>query len=144
MALLKSLTFTALPKNNASPAINRRAKVIARLEEQKLLLADPAYVRVGQRWVKGEDGQKSLVERRQRVLPWWRVDQNGSYVFFIRTGWKPVEFEKGKSAIVVPSLDRLAPVIDTLINAVRAGELDEQLAQSGGKQPTAPKNRKAA
>lgn len=143
MALLKSLTFTALPKAHASPALNRRAKVIARLEEQKLLLADPAYVRVTQRWVKGEDGQKSPVERRQRVLPWWRVDQTGAYVFFIRTGWKPVEFEKGKSAIVVPSLDRLMPVIDTLINAVRAGELDDQLAHSG-KQPAAPKSRRAA
>src|SRR5947199_9890573 len=24
------------------------------------------------------------VEKRQRVLPWWRLDQNGSYVFVIR------------------------------------------------------------
>ncbi len=39
------------------------------------------------------------------------------------------EFDKGKSAIAVPSLDKLPTVIDTLIAAVRNGELDEQLVQ---------------
>jgi hypothetical protein len=37
---------------------------------------------------------------------------------------KPIEFKKGKAAIAVPSLDRLPSVIDTLIAAVRKGELD--------------------
>ena len=36
---------------------------------------------------------------------------------------------KGKAAIAVPSLDKLPSVIDTLITAVRNGELDEQLVQ---------------
>ena len=36
-------------------------------------------------------------------------------------------FEKGKAAIAVGSLDKLPGVIDALIKAVRAGELDEQL-----------------
>ena len=41
-----------------------------------------------------------------------------------------MEFEKGKAAIAVPLLDKLPSVIDTLITAVRNGELDEQLGQS--------------
>jgi hypothetical protein len=48
---------------------------------------------------------------------------------------KPLEFEKGKAGIVVPSKDKLPAVIDTLITAVRAGELDElfsQAAKTGG------------
>jgi len=36
---------------------------------------------------------------------------------------------KGKAAIVVGSLNKLPTVIDTLIKAIRAGELDEQLNQ---------------
>ena len=48
----------------------------------------------------------------------------------VKVGSKRIEFEKGKAAIAVPSLDKLASVIDTLIKAVRAGELDEQLKQS--------------
>ena len=71
------------------------------------------------------------------------MNANGSYAFFVRSGWKPVEFEKGKTAIAVPSLDKIPAVIDTLIIAVRNGELDERLAQVK-KPPTPPKSRKAA
>ncbi len=64
------------------------------------------------------------------MLPWWRIGANGQYVFFVRAGQKPIEFEKGKAAIAVPSLEKLPNVIDTVIQAVRAGELDDQLAQA--------------
>jgi hypothetical protein len=37
MTALKSLTFTTVPKIGANPTLDRRAKVIERLEEQKLL-----------------------------------------------------------------------------------------------------------
>jgi hypothetical protein len=43
---------------------------------------------------------------------------------------KPIEFEKGKPAIAVSSLDKLSSVIDTLITAVRNGELDQQFAEA--------------
>jgi hypothetical protein len=89
---LKSLTFTTLPKPGANPTLDRRTKIIARLEEEKLLLADPNYARTVRTWVK-KDGEKSVVEKKQRVLPWWSLAANGSYVFFVRAGWKPVEFE---------------------------------------------------
>jgi hypothetical protein len=48
----------------------------------------------------------------------------------IKFGAKPVEFEKGKAGIVVGSKERLPTVIDTLIAAVRAGELDEIFSQA--------------
>jgi Family of unknown function (DUF6641) len=129
-AVLKSLNFTAFQKPNANPTLDRRTRVIAHLEEQKLLLADAGYQRTVKTWKKSETGEKSLVETKQRVLRWWNVQPNGSYAFVIRSGWKPIEFEKGKAAIAVPSLDKLPAVIDTLITAVRNGELDEQLAQA--------------
>ena len=46
MTALKSLTFTTLPKIGANPTMDRRANIIARLEEQKRLVSDPAYVRI--------------------------------------------------------------------------------------------------
>jgi len=76
-------------------------------------------------------------------LPWWRLNANGSYVFFIRSGSKPIEFEKGKNAIAAPSLDKVPLIIDILITAVRNGELDEQLVQTK-KPPTALKYLKTA
>src|ERR1700730_6191308 len=125
-AALRSLNFTTLQKPSANPTLDRRTRVIAHLEEQKLLLKDSAYQRLVKSWKKDEAGEKTLVETKQRVLPWWTAQPNGSYAFFIRSGWKAIEFEKGKAAISAPSLDRLPPIIDTLITAVRNGELDEQ------------------
>jgi hypothetical protein len=71
-------------------------------------------------------------ERQQRILPWWRSVPNETYAFFIRAGFKSVEFDKGRTAIAVTSLDKLPTVIDTLITAVRNGERDEQSGSAGG------------
>ncbi|WP_426526772.1 hypothetical protein [Bradyrhizobium sp. McL0615] len=54
-----------------------------------------------------------------------------------------IEFEKGKAGIAVPSKDKLPTVIDTLIAAVRAGELDDLFSQAA-KTGTIGKTRKAA
>lgn len=45
MPVLKSLSFTAIPKDTNDPVHIRRAKFITKLEEQKQLLQDPGYVR---------------------------------------------------------------------------------------------------
>jgi hypothetical protein len=142
MAVMKSLTFTALLQPGIDPIVDRRTKVIARLEEQKRLLNDPSYTRTVRKWTN-KDGEKIAIEKHKRVLPWWRLAPNGTFVFFIRSGRKPIEFEKGKSAISVPSLEKLPWVIDTLIDAVRNGELDDQLAQVS-KLVVARKTRRAA
>jgi hypothetical protein len=134
MGALRSLTFTTIPKIGSNPTLDRRSNIIARLEEQKLLLNDPKYVRNVRTWVK-KDGQLMPLDRQQRVLPWWRVNADGSYVFFVPWGGKPIEFEQGKNGIASGSLDKIPLVIDILITAVRNGELDAQLAQA--KKPTA-------
>jgi hypothetical protein len=128
MSALKSLTFTTLPKLGANPTLDRRTNMIGRLEEQKLLLNDSKYTRAVRIWVK-KDGQLTPIDKQERVLPWWRMNSDGSYVFFVRVGSKPIEFEKGKNAIAVPSLDKLPVIINILITAVRNGDLDAQLAQ---------------
>ena len=60
-------------------------------------------------------------------------------VFFIRHGWKPIEFEKGKAGIVVGPKEKLASVIDTLIAATRNGDMDELLRSAAS--ATKPKGR---
>jgi hypothetical protein len=128
MTSLKSLSFTALPKVDSNPTMERRNRTAARLEEQKLLLSNQSYVRKVRSFVKS-DGVRKAVDSEQRVAPWWRRHVDGSYLFTIRSGSKAIEFEKGKAAIAIASLEKLPAVIDTLIAAARAGELDAQLAQ---------------
>ena len=140
---LKSLTFTAVPKGAGNPTATRRAKLVARLEEQRALALDPGYAPTRRRSVKNEDGTKQAVETQRRLRPWWRADASGAIVLTVRYGFRTIEFEKGKAGIAVPSKDKLVSIIDTMIAAVRAGELDEVLAQQS-KARAAPKARKAA
>jgi hypothetical protein len=47
------------------------------------------------------------VTKQQKVRPWWRTDSAGHLFMSIRFGRRLVEFEKGKSAVAVPSKDKL-------------------------------------
>jgi hypothetical protein len=78
---------------------------------------------------KGRRREKVLIEKPLRTSKWWQLDQTVG-VMTIKVGSKRIEFEKGKAAIAVGSLEKLPSVSDALIKAVRAGELDEQLKQS--------------
>jgi hypothetical protein len=103
MKTLKGLTFGLLPKITYDPVLARRAALIVRLEEQRALAQDPTYVPTVQRWVANEQGSKSLVAVQKRVRPWWLEDGNGKIALTVRYGSKPIEFEKGKSAILLPN-----------------------------------------
>lgn len=135
MASLKSLSFITLPKSEADPKMERRIRTVARLEEQKVLLRNPSYIRKIRTFTK-VDGIRQAFESDQRVTPWWRKNADGSYLFSIRVGSKAIDFERGKAAIAVPSIDKLPEIIDTLIAATRAGELDAQLAAASRQPPT--------
>ena len=142
MPVLKSLTFTSVPVRSHDPVAVRRAKLVSRLEEQRLLLQNPSYVRTVQRWA-GKGDERRQVEKQQRVRPWWRTDSTGNLVMSVFYGAKPIEFEKGKAGIAVASRDKLPALVDALVGAAKAGELDELMARMG-KPVGAPKSRKAA
>jgi hypothetical protein len=141
---LKSLSFTAAPKGErADPVVTRREKLIARLEDQKSLVKDPTFAPTTTRSVKNADGIKEKVEVKKPLRPNWRTDAKGAIVLTVRYGFKTLEFEKGNARIAVPSKEKPIGVIDTLIAAVRAGELDAVLEQQG-KVRSAPKAKRAA
>ena len=133
MALLKTLTFTSAPSSiYSNPKLLRRQKLIQRLEEQLKLAKDPNYSPTSKRWKKAPDGSKALVEVHRRMKRWWRMDANGNVVLMVRCGFRNLEFEKGKPGIAVGPLDRLGGVLETLIAAAKAGELDLLLEAATG------------
>src|ERR1022692_5047691 len=108
MTQLKSLTFAALPKLTAAdPVIQRRNKLIVRLQQQIALAQDPQFTLTRQKWITDETGVKQLRELRKKVRAWWRTDATGAVVLTVRYGAKPIEFEKGKAAIVVAKKEKL-------------------------------------
>jgi hypothetical protein len=129
MKILKSLTFGIMSRGSQNPVLARRSKLIHRLEQQKRLAQDANFVVTISKWVRNEAGNKELVQLQKRVRPWWREDALGTVGLTVRYGAKALEFEKGKSSIIVPSKDQLVATLDTVIAGVKAGELDEHLAQ---------------
>jgi hypothetical protein len=104
--------------------------------------SDPPTVEIFQRWAK-VNGERQATTKQQAVRPWWNTDPSGQIVMSVKFGAKPIEFEKGKAGIAVPSKDKLPAVIDILISAVRAGELDDLFSQAA-KTGSIGKARKAA
>src|SRR5450830_520136 len=129
MSQLKSLTFTPLPKaSSADPVIQRHNKLIVRLQQQIALVQDPNFTLTRQKWIVDENGIRQLRELRKKVRAWWRTDPTGAVVLTVRYGAKPIEFAPGKAAIAVGKKEKLIPILETVIQAVEAGELDGVLA----------------
>jgi hypothetical protein len=144
MTQLKSLTFAALPKaSSADPVIQRRNKLIVRLQQQIGLVQDPQFTLTRQKWIADEAGVKQLRELKKRVRAWWRTDPTGAVVLTVRYGAKPIEFAPGKAAIDVGKKEKLIPTIETVIAAVKAGELDTILGQMS-KSAVVTRGKKAA
>jgi hypothetical protein len=140
MTALDTLNLVAMPKiGMRDPKQQRRNKLVTQLEQQRSLATDPNFVVPRQKWVKQEKGDKQLVNSPKRVKRWWTEDVEGNCFLVVRYGSKPLALAAGKHAIAVGAKDKLVEVIDVVIAAAKAGELDEQLAalQKAGQKPTA-------
>ena len=133
MSHLKALKLaSAVPvRATVDPVQRAREKMVATLAEQKQMaeakIAGQAFVPTHIVRKKNAEGVRVEVEAPKRVLQGWFMDGTGKVFFAIRYAGKNIEFAKDKNAIEVGELSALPKVIDTLIEAVRAGELDAQL-----------------
>ena len=145
MSALKALNFVAVPKQaNNDPIQSRRNKLITQLEQQRELAKDEHYVVKRQKWVKQEDGSKALVDRPKRVKRWWRMDGAGNCFLVLRYGNKVLSPTPDKGAIAVGDKSKLAEILDAVIGAVRAGELDAAMAAAKAIDPARGIKKKAA
>ena len=85
MTQLKSLTFAALPKaSSADPVIQRRNKLIVRLQQQVQLAQDPNFTLTRQKWIADETGVKQLRSLPKKVRAWSCTDTTGAVVLIVR------------------------------------------------------------
>lgn len=135
MSALKGLTFAPIPRNTGlTPEQFRRQKLVAHLKEQLANATAQAEGRIHvvkrRRWEYTNDGQKHLIVVDKRLRQWW-TQQDNKVLFSVRYGSKPLEFEKGKAAIVLKNMDELLAVLPKLIAAAEAGEFDAMIAAAG-------------
>ena len=130
MTVLNTLTFTKYTvPNNADPVTKRRNKLLAKIDEQILLATDDTYTPTKRVNTTDEHGNTRVIEKPKRVKRWWSVQTDGKVLLTVRYGARAIEFQKGKDAIEVTSVDKLADMLHTVRQAVANGELDELLAK---------------
>jgi hypothetical protein len=126
-----------------------RAKVVGHLEQQKQLLAahmeGKAFDATRPVYKTNEAGERVRVMQPLHVRRGWFEDATGTVHFMVRYGAKPLPLDKaGSTSVEVGTLDALPGVVDALLAAVRAGELDAQLAAAAQERSKVFKRRAAA
>lgn len=133
MSALGTLKLVAAKKPQQMPTIQlRRNKLSNKLWEQielaKSEITGRPFVVTRFRSVKDrETGLRKQVEMPKRLRPWWFVTENGKVCVSIRYGSWTLELAKGKPSVEVGSPDELVVALETIKQAVEAGELDAQI-----------------
>ena len=137
MSTLTSLKLTAAKKPaHLSAVVIRRNKLIAKLWEQIQLAKSPiegtAFTVKKFRSVKDmETGLRKSVEVNKRIREWWFKNDAGKVCVSIRYGTQVIELAKGKHSIEVENAQALIKALETVKQAVEAGELDTQIENAG-------------
>lgn len=132
MSILKTLKLAAVaPVNPGASEFSFRDKLIRYLEEQKALVeAEIAGAQFSATWKvtrTNEAGEQIRVEAPRQVRKGWFTDSSGKMFFLLRYGNRPLELAKGMNAIAVDGLADVPVIINSIIDATNAGELDPQL-----------------
>ncbi|GAA4003978.1 hypothetical protein [Sphingomonas humi] len=132
MSFLKNLKLSNVaPIRFVDPKQHTRTRLLRYLNEQKALaqaeVEGRAYNATKVVFRTNEDGQRVRADAPRHVRRGWF--QNGSSMFFqVRYGNKPLDLGKGMTAVEVSGVDAIPAIIDAVVEAVSAGELDEALA----------------
>ncbi len=107
-----------------------RQKLIDRISDQielaKATEAGQSFQRVKYRRTRDlENEEVTETTVKTRVRAWWSTDKDGSILLWIKYGNTNLELVKGKAAIRIADRAQLIPTLETVRDAVRAGELDK-------------------
>lgn len=135
MSVLKTLNFVAEEDRNAhDPFKAAKGKLISNLETQlkcaEAMVAGDVHMITRMETVEGEDGEKIRKPVKRPIRHWYWRDSEGKVRFAIRVLNKRIELDKGKADILVGKDEELPKVVKALLDAVNAGELDEQVKKA--------------
>lgn len=149
MSMLSNLKLSDVsPRAKLSPVARKRLKLLEQIDLQlkaaAASLAGELFTRDVQRWVRVEgSNDKQLVTQKKPVRHWWWRNDVGKLMLSVRAGNRLLELAEGKVSIEVGAPEDLQKTIETLRDAVAAGELDEQLSKSFGRPIPAKKTAKS-
>jgi hypothetical protein len=132
MSYLAKLTFKSVARTiSHDPITARRDKLVAALKVQHAVLAAALegqdHYTERSKWMVNAEGQRVLVKTRRRVRPWFFVQDQGWYLQ-CRYGARVISVDGSSNAVFAKNPKEVAVVLDALISAVKAGELDAVIA----------------
>jgi hypothetical protein len=131
--LLSTLKLvTATRATQTSPAIHRRQKLIAKLDEQICLATAALNGTTYQptkfkNIVNAETGETEYKQVAKKVRTWWWKNEAGKVNLVVRYGARVIELAKGKNSIELENEAAVLPTLDLIRKAAEAGELDEAI-----------------
>lgn len=149
MSLLKSLKLSAAkPQSQPASAQERnRDKLRSYLAEQRALveatIAGKPYAAVRTVTKTDEAGNRTRVEVPRSIRKGWFTGDGGKVFFQLRYGGRPLELAKGMTSVEAEGLTTIGPIIDTLDQAVLAGEFDAAVAAAAQARAVTMKTAKA-
>ena len=130
--LLSSLKLVAATRENkVSPVLQRRQKLIKKIDEQILLataaLNGTTYQSTKFKNVVNAEGVTEYKQVPKRVRAWWWKNDAGKINLVVRYGARIIELGKGKNSIELENEAAILPTLELLKTIISNGELDDAI-----------------
>jgi hypothetical protein len=130
MSTLKLVT--ASRENKVSPVLQRRQKLIKKIDEQMELAKAQANGSIYsptkfKNIVNAETGTNEYKQVPKRIRAWWWKNEAGKWNLVVRYGARIIELGKGKNSIELENEAAILPTLEVIKKAVEAGELDDAI-----------------
>ncbi len=130
-SLLSLLKATSRPAKATDLLTKRKERLLKRLDEQRQLAEGMINAEVvviqKEKWViNSESGVKEMKLIPRKTQKWF-FQSNGTWFFEIRIGTARLEIAKNCKAIELNSKEDLIDTINTIVEAIKIGELDKQI-----------------
>lgn len=136
MSIVTNLKLITASKRNAnSPILQRRTKLLAKVQEQlDLCEAQRNQQTYAPKRIKTiinkETGERTTVETIKRVKEWFWITDSGKINLVIKYGAKTLPLnKKGANAIELTNGTELIGTLHKLKDAVIAGEFDDAISE---------------
>ena len=138
MSKLKSLKFVeAQQEQKLSPIAKARGLLVHNLKRQlasaQAMVKGEAYFETRSEYVEDESGQRVKQDVKKPIRKWYWRDHEDHMRFSLRIRNKAIEIEKDKTDILIGEDKQLPIAITVMIDAIKAGELDQQIKAHIGK-----------
>ena len=139
MTHLTKLTFKTVDRSvTRDPLIARRDNPVAGLNAHNLVqaatLKNQDTLVALDNCITTDHGDRRTAQHHRPIRPWF-FEQDGGWYVQCRYGARVITADGTNNAVFVKSLADVLGVLDTLLNAAEAGELDTAITQVAERKP---------